>query len=461
MTHHEDDQLAAWLADGPHHGPVDALEDALRTARSTRQRPGWLVSVSGGTIAQQPGASIMRYAILAVTLVALVGLLVGALINGGLLPPRPSLPAVVDNTAGPSPTESVPSPSQTPPAGLVAYTAVQAFEPGQGQCTENGPQFDCSVSRIWVSNTDGSGAHPLLPKRFTGQQLLAWSPDGSRILYQDDDLKVTDVTGSDRQTLASRLDLCVYPCSGLDGFAWSPDGKRIAFPRAYGDIENSSVVAILDLASGHVTELESTRTTNGSSPEQCWIRSQCEGMNDVPRWSPDGSQLVFARQVMSPEPGSTWTSAAVYVVNPDGSDLRRMTPQGFYAIDASWSPDGSQLVFINTVMVVNDDHTSVTDMLNDIYTVRPNGEGLRRLTDDGISIQPSWTADGRLIFSRQIGGSDANRFENWIMDADGANQTKLGTTLAQLTDAGCVACMYPLPQTENESLSEAFWQPVR
>jgi Tol biopolymer transport system component len=221
------------------------------------------------------------------------------------------------------------------------------------------------------------------------------------------------------------------------------------------------VVAILDLASGQVTELESTRTTNVSIYEHCWISSRCEGMDDSPRWSPDGTRLVFSRQHMSPEPGSTWTSAAAYVVNLDGSGLHRVTPEGFFAYGASWSPEGSQLAFVNTEMVVNDDHTSVTDMLTDVYTVSPNGEGLRRLTDDDISIQPRWTADGRLAFSRQIGGSDSNQFENWIMDADGANQMMLGTTLAQLTAAGCVACMYPLPQTEHEFLSEAFWQPVR
>jgi dipeptidyl aminopeptidase/acylaminoacyl peptidase len=473
MTHHEDEQLAAWLADGPQHGPVDALEDALRTVRSTRQRPGWLVSVSGGTIAQQPGATIMRYAILAVTLVALVGLLVGALINGGLLPPKPSLPALVDNTAGPSPTEPVPSPSQTPPAGLVAYTAVTELEPGQGQCTEDDRSL-CFESRIWVSNTDGSGAHRLLPNRFNGQQLLAWSSDGSRILYQGPnqdwrnggDLMLTDPAGSERRRLMPDPQ-CSYPCWSGAGGAWSPDGTRFAIVQqdangvlGAGPAEVGTVIAIVDIASGQVTELETTRTTK-PPPETCSVSTQCEGMNDTPRWSPDGSHLVFARQNMSPEPGSAWTSGAVYVVNPDGSDLRRVTPEGLNTWDASWSPNGSQLVFVNTVMVVNADHTSVTDMLYDIYTVRPNGEGLRRLTNDGISIQPSWTADGRLIFSRQIGGSDANQFENWIMDADGANQTMLGTTLAQLTDAGCVACMYPLPQTENESLSEAFWQPVR
>jgi len=46
------------------------------------------------------------------------------------------------------------------------------------------------------------------------------------------------------------------------------------------------------------------------------------------------------------------------------------------------------------------------------------------------------------------------------MDADGGNLTKLGTSLAELTSAGCITCMYPLPKNGYEHLSEALWQPT-
>ena len=135
MTHHNDDQLAAWLADGPQHGPMMVLEDALARARKTGQRPGWLVNMTGGTIAQ-PGDSLLRYAMLAVAVVALLALLVGALIVGGVLPPpnpRPSI--LVDNTA---------DPSASPQAGLVAYTVTEELQPGEGSCSEDGPRSFCS-----------------------------------------------------------------------------------------------------------------------------------------------------------------------------------------------------------------------------------------------------------------------------------------------------------------------------
>jgi Tol biopolymer transport system component len=485
MTHRDDEQLAVWLTDGPHHGPVGALEDALTQVRSTGQRPIWMVNLTGGTIAQQPRGGIMRTAILAVTVVALLGLLIGGMIAAGVIGPKPRLPALVDDTGSPSPTDVVPSPTAPQPlAGLVAYNVVTQLDPGQGDCTEANPsRSTCFESHTWLSNADGSGAHRLFPEEFTGQRVLAWSSDGAHILYQGatgdgdgGDLKVTDPAGSERHPLIPSA-LCAYPCTGADGIAWSPDGTRIAFVRGEGSgvgvgpAEEGTVIAIVDIASGQVTELETTRTTN-VSPETCSVSTQCEGMNDTPRWSPDGSRLVFARQVMSPEPGSAWTSAAVYVVNPDGSDLRRVTPTGFYAFNASWSPDGSQLVFVNTEMVVNADHTSVTDMLDDIYTVLPDGADVRRLTDDGRSFNPTWTAGGRLAFTRAIPGADAacraahavwpcSVYDNWIMDADGGNLSKLGTSLAELTSAGCIRCMYPLPKNEYEYLTEALWQPTR
>ena len=193
--------------------------------------------------------------------------------------------------------------------------------------------YRCLVSRLWLANADGSDPHQLFADDVVGQQPLGWAPDGTRLvidgelgwplgwapdgsrLLMDGELgpELVDPTTSERQPLVHEPCACI-PCAGLEGYAFSPDGTRLAFVRAYPDVENSSVIAILDIASGEVTELESTRTTNDDSA-QCWVSSQCEGMNDSPRWSPDGSRLAFARQVISPEPGSTWTSAAIYVVN--------------------------------------------------------------------------------------------------------------------------------------------------
>ena len=174
MTHHDADQLATWLADGPHHGPVGVLDDALATARTTGQRPGWLVSATGGTIAQ-PGDSLLRYTMLTVAVVALLGLLVGALIVGGVLPPpNPRPPVVVDNTADPAPSGAPePTPTASLSQGLVAYTVVEELQPGEGECTEGGRAYRCTASHIEIANQGGSDIRTLFAGDVAGGG-LAW-----------------------------------------------------------------------------------------------------------------------------------------------------------------------------------------------------------------------------------------------------------------------------------------------
>jgi Tol biopolymer transport system component len=77
---------------------------------------------------------------------------------------------------------------------------------------------------------------------------------------------------------------------------------------------------------------------------------------------------------------------------------------------------------------------------SDIYTIRPDGTDLRRLTTDQISTNPAWSVDGRIWFIRtpMVGGNlqTAGPPQNWIMDADGGNatQSSLGPQPQDLAD---------------------------
>jgi Tol biopolymer transport system component len=160
---------------------------------------------------------------------------------------------------------------------------------------------------------------------------------------------------------------------------------------------------------------------------------------------------------MAPEPGAAWDSAALFVVDADGSNLRRVTPSSVHAIGPAWSPDGSRLAFTGTDMVVNAAGTSVVDIKSDIYTIGAEGSGLARLTHDGISGLPDWTAAGRLVFIRDAAPTTS---EHWIMDADGGNQGRLGGSLADLTAAGCTTCVYVAQVPVMGGLPRAYWRPL-
>ncbi len=89
----------------------------------------------------------------------------------------------------------------------------------------------------------------------------------------------------------------------------SPDGVRAAYAGPGG-------LRVVDLATGE------NRPVPGTAP------------NDYgPRWSPDGSQLAFRRDLN------------LYLINPDGTGLRRVTAGPEYELLVDWSADGSQLVY--------------------------------------------------------------------------------------------------------------------
>ena len=114
------------------------------------------------------------------------------------------------------------------------------------------------------------------------------------------------------------------------------------------------------------------------------LRQLTRGAFDsAPTWSVRGV-IAFARQ--TPDGDAT---GDIYTVRPDGSGIRRITRNGEtdpHAKQPDFSPDGRRLAFVRD-----------TGSVSNIYVMSARGGRARRLTRDGFSGHPAWSPDGRFL----------------------------------------------------------------
>ncbi|HKZ70391.1 MAG TPA: hypothetical protein VJ020_09945, partial [Anaerolineales bacterium] len=205
------------------------------------------------------------------------------------------------------------------------------FWPPWGRVAQ-APTAQCRIAYekdgdIFIRNCDGSGARRItsLAEDESAPGSPAWSPDGEYIVFHSGhesqpeesgwvppNLYIIRADGSDLTPLTSGNHSDLFP-------AWSPDGSRIAFHRA------CSLVTI---------------AANGSNLTMIAPESDQICAN-VPTWSPDGQRIAFS----SWKPGSSpkESSREIYVVNSDGTDLRKLAHFEVSEVWTTWSSDGQQI----------------------------------------------------------------------------------------------------------------------
>ena len=135
-----------------------------------------------------------------------------------------------------------------------------------------------------------------------------------------------------------------------------------------------------------------------------------------PGWSPDRTKILVASTLHGGE-------NEVYVMDADGSNMRRLTHtpgEGTSSWSADWSPDGRQIVFQS-----NRDGSPEGGDGYDIYVMDADGSNIRRLTrEDGADGTSAWSPDGsRIAFMSSR--DDKSRSEIYVMTVDGSKAWRL------------------------------------
>ena len=144
-----------------------------------------------------------------------------------------------------------------------------------------------------------------------------------------------------------------------------------------------------------------------------------------PSWSPDGSQFVF----ISPCRGrgefyeNIYNDSSLYVINADGTGLRPLTVVPGSDFDPDWSPDGKWIAF-----------TSLRDDRKEIYLLAVDSGAVVRLTNstgDIENTQPAWSPFGNQIaYTVKRFGA----YQVWAMSDTGQDNVQLVRSGQQLWD---------------------------
>ena len=226
---------------------------------------------------------------------------------------------------------------------------------------------------------------------------LDWSPDGREILF----IMITPTPKG------SKTDLCVMdteghqirhilqpdPTTRISNPSWAPDSNHILYRQ---DTRDSSEIFIIDDNGNNVVNVPQDRFRRGG----------------LPAWSPRRNQIGYIDSIITNPPPPN--PLQIYMMNIAEANVTPLTSGGdAESIPLAWHPDGQRILFV-----------TLTTQWSDLFVMDNNGENIINLTQTPeLEGNASWSPDGgQIVFDREVGEDESAIF---VMDADGQNPQRL------------------------------------
>jgi Tol biopolymer transport system component len=238
------------------------------------------------------------------------------------------------------------------------------------------------------------------------------SPDGSQVVFSsaDGDLFLFDLDARKVTRLTTTGDFESTP-------AYSVDGKSVIYTSATEDPPGGRICSI---------------SLDGSDQKQ--LTNDAEVFDRSPIYSPDGSQIAFARAHRH-RPysmgGWTWDDWDVYVMNVDNGNVRRLSTNKYYGISGiEFSADGKQILFSA------DNNRAASDLDTNVFELPADGSaqpkpGIRQPT--AASKFAAWASEPDISTNgeRMVVISDRDssyQYDLVVIELASGNAKSLGAT---------------------------------
>jgi Tol biopolymer transport system component len=279
-----------------------------------------------------------------------------------------------------------------------------------------------------------SGEEPYLANirqlTFEGQNAEAYfSPDDDQLIFQStsgtlgcDQIFTMRADGSDRRMVSTGAGVttCAY-------FVY-PDARGIVYSSTH--LADSTCPPRPDYSRGYVWPVH---------PGYDVFRADVDGANLVrltetpgydaeATFSRDGSRIVFT----SVRDGDL----DLYTMDADGANVRRLTDEVGYDGGAFFSYDGSKIVWRAHHPTDPDEIADYRALLADdlvrpsrmeIWVMNADGTDKRQLTSNGAAnFAPYFTPDGgRIVFASNVADPEGRNFDLYMVDVDGSSPTQI------------------------------------